>query len=186
MDVSTLVLTAAAVVSAVAAVVAAYFVNRSLRQQARNFESQSAAYKLSLSADTALKFDTAFNATTFKTTRSRAAKALLTHINEAEAEDAADIFDFFDTVGLFVRLGAMTDEVAHSLFFNWINLYWRAGKQYIGSEQAETSTVWEDFKSVYDRVCVIERQRDENSADLTMAESRLRKLLQDEVDLLGE
>ncbi len=180
MPVSEWIPASAAVVAALAAVVSAYFVGKSIQQQTRNFEKQSAAYGLSLSADTALKFDTTFNAPTFKKVRSRAAKALLTHTNEAEAED---VFDFFDTLGLFVRLGALNNEVVHSLFFHWINLYWKAGKGYVGSKQMESSTVWKDFKNLYDRVQVIERQRNPDSEDLTMPDGRLRQQLQEEIDL---
>jgi hypothetical protein len=112
------------VVLAVTAVISACVVWEGIKEQNVNFEKQSAAYQLALSADTALKFDARFNEPGFKRLRSIAAKALLTHTSEEEAED---VFDFFDTVGLFVRLGALSGEVAHSLFFHRINLYWKAG-----------------------------------------------------------
>ncbi len=140
-------------------------------------KKQLVAYRLSLSADTALKFDAAFNSPAFERARSNAAKALLAHSNESEAEN---VFDFFDTVGLFVKLGAMKDEVAYSLFFHWINLYWRAGKGYIGSKQMDTSSVWRDFGDLYTCVEAIERRRNPDSKDLTMPENHLRQQLEEE------
>src|SRR5439155_3815244 len=111
-------MTLATWVLALASLVSLYVVYKGTREQAKNFEKQLAAYRLSLSADTALKFDAAFNTPAFKKIRSSAAKALLSHTDETEAED---VFDFFETVGLFVRLGALGEEVAYSLFFHWIN-----------------------------------------------------------------
>src|SRR5947209_12213191 len=104
---------------AAAVFLSTYFAWRGIDEQNNNLAKQSAAYQLALSADTALKFDARFNEPSFKRLRSNAAKALLSHTSK---EDAEDVFDFFDTMGLFVRLGAMSDEVAHSLFFHWTNL----------------------------------------------------------------
>lgn len=138
------------------------------------------AYKLALSVDVVLKFDARFSEPNFKVTRSKAAKALLSKIDEDEAED---VFDFFDTLGLFVKLGALTDELAYSVFFHWINLYWMAGKRHIGSKQSETRPVWKNFRKISERVREIERQRDPESEDLKMPETRLHEHLQQEIDL---
>jgi len=129
----------------------------------------------------ALRLDAEFNKTEFKRTRSLAAKALSYHENENEAED---IFDFFDSVGLFVKLGALGDEIAHSYFFHWINLYWHAGKQHIGFKQKEASELWKDFESLYRKLCAIEKRKNQDSEDLKMPAERLRDQLQDEIDLL--
>ncbi len=127
-----------------------------------------------------LKFDARFNEPNFRATRSNAAKALLSRTYEEEAED---VFDFFDTVGLSVKLDALSDELAYSVFFHWINLYWIAGKHYIGSKQTETGTVWSNFQKLSETVREIERQKDPESEDLKMPESRLHEQLQEEIDM---
>ena len=93
------------------------------------------------------------------------------------------MFDFFDTVGLFVRLGALGEDIAYSMFFHWINLYWRAGKRYIGGKQKEVSQVWKDFEWLFERVSEVERKRHPDSEDLTMPAERLKSQLQEEYDL---
>jgi hypothetical protein len=174
------VMAAATVAAALAAIVSARYARRAISDQQKNFDRQLAEYKLTLSSETVLKFQTAFDDAAFKKVRAAAAQALLNKRNERNAED---VFDFFDTVGLFVRMGALNGEIAHSVFFHWINLYWRAGRNYIGSKQADTAAVWKDFESLYSRMCDVEKRKDPNSEDLKMPDSRLREQLKEEFDL---
>ena len=109
-----------------------------------------------------------------------AATALLNNQDEGQAED---VFDFFETVGLFVRLGALTEDIAYSVFFHWVNLYWKAGKHHIGAKQQEAASLWGDFERLYKTMCDIERRAHEESDDLKMPDSRLRRQLQEEADL---
>ncbi len=177
---ATWVIAIASITAALAACISACVVARGMKRQNENLEKQSDAYRLALSVDATLKLDARFNEPNFKVTRSKAAKALLSKKSQDEAED---VFDFFDTVGLFVKLGAMSDELAYSVFFHWVNLYWEAGKQHIGSKQTETHTVWNNFHRLCERVRAIEKQRDPESEDLRMPESRLRKQLEEELNL---
>jgi hypothetical protein len=82
--------------------------------------------RLSLAADLAMKLEDRFDAKGFKEVRSSAANALLSKQNW---ENAEDIFDFFETLGLLVRTKAVTKELAYNSFFHWVNLYWNAGKE---------------------------------------------------------
>jgi hypothetical protein len=177
---ATWIIAAASIAAALAACLSARTVSREMRRQNESLEKQLNAYKLALSVDIMQKFDAHFNEPSFRGTRSNAAKALLSRTYEEEAED---IFDFFDTVGLFVKFEALSDELAYSVFFHWINLYWTAGKHHIGSKQTETSTVWNNFRTLSERVRGIERQKDPESEDLKMPEGRLRAQLQEEIDL---
>ncbi|MGA7217889.1 MAG: hypothetical protein WBX38_06220 [Candidatus Sulfotelmatobacter sp.] len=174
------VMAATAIAAALAAIASARYARKAIGGQQKNFDNQIAEYRLTLSAETALKFQTAFDDKTFKKARVKAAQALPNKQGESEAED---VFDFFDTVGLFVRLGALNAEIAHSVFFHWINLYWRAGKHHIGSKQADTAAVWKDFEFLYNRMCEFEKRKDPNAEDLKMPDSRLRQQLKEEFDL---
>jgi hypothetical protein len=167
----------ATIVTAVGAIASALYARRAISEQQRNFDKQLEEYKLALSAETVLKFQTAFDDSEFKKTRSRAAEALLNKHNEAEAED---VFDFFETVGLFVKMGALSEDVAYSVFFHWINLYWRAGKHYIGSRRADAAALWWSFEMLYNRVSAIEARSHTDSEDLKMPDSRLREQLEQE------
>ncbi len=143
--------------------------------------SQKNDYKLALAADLAMKFDDRFNGTGFLHTRSVAATSLLP---SNTGEDAEDVFDFLDTVGLFTRLGALDVQIAHSLFFHWINLYWSAGKHYIGSVQKDSAQRWNDFEWLYKQVIAVEKTKDPGSEDLKMTQELLQKQLRDEANLV--
>lgn len=177
------VMALATIATAIAGIVSAYYARRAIRDQQKNFDKQLAEYRLTLSAESVLRFQAAFDDLAFKKIRFKAAQALLNQRGESEAED---VFDFFDTIGLFVRLGALNGEIAHSVFFHWINLYWRAGKRYIGSKQADTAAVWKDFEFLYNRMCDIEKRADPDSEDLKMPDSRLRQQLTEEFDLASQ
>ena len=177
---ATWVIAVASIAAALAACCSAYVTAGEMKRQNETLKEQMNAYRLALSVDVVLKFDVQFNEPNFKAVRSRAAKALLSKSNEGDADD---VFDFFDTIGLFVKLGALSNELAYSVFFHWINLYWEAGKKYIAAKQTETSTVWRNLRMICEGVREIEKERDPNSEDLKMPESRLREQLKEEIDL---
>lgn len=178
---ATWIIALAGVLAALAAIASAIYVRQGIKEQTRNFERQTNAYQLSLSVELALRLDQQFNQIEFRKTRSLAARALLSGENEQLAEE---VFDFFDSIGLLVKLGALHDDIAHSYFFHWINLYWHAGKHLVGSKQKETSEVWKNFETLYRRVYTIEKRRNPDSADLKALPQRIREQLQDEADLL--
>jgi hypothetical protein len=156
----------AAVVAALAAVIAIWLQNKS--------------FKANLTADLAMKLDDRFTLPEFMEIRSRAARALQYHINE---EDAEDVFDFFETVGLFTRRKALDAEIVHSFFFHWINLYWTAGKDHISKKQRQTHLAWRDFGDLYLKVLKIEKKEDPSSEDLALTAEKLARYLEDEIAL---
>jgi spore maturation protein CgeB len=167
----------ATIAAALAAIASAFYARKAISNQQENFGRQLEEYRLALAAETALKLEAKFNDPLFKDVRSRAAKALYERQNEVDAED---VFDFFNTVGKFVQLGALDENIAYSLFFHWINLYWRAGKHHIGAQQTDTSAVWRAFEFLYNRMCEIEKGSHSDSEDLRMPEARLRQQLEEE------
>jgi hypothetical protein len=176
---ATWIIAIASIITALAGIASALYVRWGIKEQTASFEKQSTTYRLSLSLDLALRLDDRFNRPEFKEARSRAAAALLARQNESEAEE---VFDFFDSIGLVVRLGAFREEIAHSFFFHWINLYWNAGKHFIGTKQKETSEVWKDFESLYHKVRAIEKQKNPDSEDLKLLPDRLNDQLQEEME----
>jgi len=143
--------------------------------------AQTKSFKLTIGADLAMKLDERFNESSFLEARAHAAQALKSRESIKEAED---VFDFFDTIGLFVRLKALDPEIAHSLFFHWINLYWTTGKEYVADKQRTATLRWSDFGRLYDATRRIEEKRDPSSEDLNLKPERIAEYLDDEIALI--
>ena len=145
------------------------------------FKKSNESFRLSLSADLVTKLDDKFNGPDLKSIRKTAARALLSNTNLGEAED---VLDFFETVGLLMRLEALNPEMVHNTFFHWANLYWIATKDYIIARRKSTSiSLWVYFKSLHTEVCRIEKLKDRTSKDLQLDRDSLRQYLQEEVEL---
>src|ERR1700682_4053168 len=166
--------------AALAAAWAAWVSQKGIRAASRIADQSREDFRLSLAAELSMKLDDRFNSEEFKETRSQAAEALL---QNQESADAEDVFDFFETVGLLVRTGAVTKELAYNFFFHWINLYWVAGQRYIQAKDKTAKSLWEDFDYLYVLVREVEKTKDPNSEDLKLAEQpqRLEKYLRVEV-----
>lgn len=142
---------------------------------------QTAGFKLNLAADLSMKLVDQFDREEFKSIRSKAARALKDHVAEEEAED---VFDFFETVGLFTRRKALDVEVVHSLFFHWINVYWTAGMPYISRRQRKSKFLWKDFGYLYQQVLAVEIKGDPCSEDVSLSPEDLEHHLNDEIALM--
>lgn len=138
---------------------------------------QTTIFALSLSADLSLKLADRFNGKTMLEVRNLAAHALLSKSNLAHADE---VFDFFEAVGLYVRKDALDVEFAHSMFFHWINLYWRAGKEYILESRKRTSNLYEDFEGLYKKVLEIEKKQDSESRDINPTDDDIKSFLKQE------
>src|SRR5208337_3355624 len=95
----------ATVLAALAAAAAVWVSWRGIKAQNAQAKASREDFKLSLSADLSMKLEDRFNEPEHRKIRSAAARALLTNKNLIDAED---VFDFFETVGLMVRTGALT------------------------------------------------------------------------------
>ena len=142
---------------------------------------QTKSFKLTIGADLAMKLDERFNEPSFCVERAHAAQALKSNESVKEAEN---VFDFFDTIGLFVRLKALDPEIAHSLFFHWINLYWTTGKEYIAAKQRTANLRWNDFGQLFEITRRVEKNRDPCSEDLDLKPERIAEYLDDEIALI--
>ena len=169
--------TALAALAAAAAVCVSW---RGIAKQNAQAKASREDFKLSLAADLSMKLDDRFNQEDFRQTRSHAAQALL---SGQRLVDAEDVFDFFETVGLLVRTGAFTKELAYNFFFHWINLYWVAGQGHIQEKRKVATSLWKNFEDLYNIVQQSERMQDADSDDLKLAEQpqRLQTLLEEEI-----
>ena len=157
----------AAMIAEVAAVVAIWLQNKS--------------FKANLTADLAMKLDDRFGSPEYSEIRTKAARALQNHVDE---EDAEDVFDFFELVGLFTRRKALDAEIVHSLFFHWINVYWTAGRDHIARKQRGAKLCWKDFGYLYLKVLEIEMKEDPSSRDISLSAEDLKRYLNDEIALM--
>jgi len=170
----------ATVVTAVAAIGSTWAAIIAVKKQNENFEQSSRHFRLSLSAELALKLDDRFNSDQFRKCRCLAAKSLL---RQNEMVDSEDVLDFLETIGLFMRSGALNEEVAYSTFFHWINLYWNAAEKHIQMKRADNSAAWQDLEYAYKNLVALEREKDKASADLALSPDRMRRYLGDEAAL---
>ncbi len=146
------------------------------------FWKQGKNYKESLALDLAMKLDDRFIGEEFQKLRSAAARALLDQKNRDGLADAEDVFDFFETIGLFVKRKSLDAELVYSFFFHWVNLYWNAGNEYIKQRQEHSVTLWLDFEKLYKKLIAIEQQRDKHSKDIHPSREQIEKQLREEIE----
>lgn len=144
----------------------------------RGIKSQAQSFANSVSADIALKLVHDFDSEDSKKRRSRVADALLKSINLAEVDD---LFDTFESIGLFVRMGLLNTDIAHSFFFHWVNLYWVAGKHVVDEKRKATASLWCDFELLYKLLLKIEMVRDPRSRLINPSDDLIREYLEEEL-----
>lgn len=174
----------AGIATAVAAFGAVCVAYRAFKSQEGSFRKSSEAFRLSISADLITRLEEKFDGEVMRRSRFSAASSLL---NSADVADAEDVYDFFETVGLHCRLGALDEEMVHSTFFHWVNTYWTAGHDYIVKTRTErTSQLWADFEAVYKRCRAIEKRKDPSSRDLDPSAEDIAQYLRQELQACKE
>ena len=161
----------ATIVIAVGTLASVYVAYRGIKSQTRSFAN-------SVSADLALKLLHDFNSEVSRKRRSRVADALLKKIDLVEVDE---LFDMFESVGLFVRKGMLDTEIAHSFFFHWVNLYWVAGKHIIEEKRKGAADLWSDFEFLYKALLKIEMARDARSRFINPSDDLIRACLEEEL-----
>ncbi len=76
--------------------------------------------------------------------RTKAARNLL----RGESLEAEPILDFFETVGLLLRRGALDTEMVAHTFSYWIENYHAALKSHISVRQERDPLVWQDLNDL--------------------------------------
>jgi cbb3-type cytochrome oxidase subunit 3 len=145
----------------------------------RGIKSQAQSFANSVSADLALKLLHDFDSEENRKRRSRVADSLLKKIKLAEVDD---LFDLFESIGLFVRRGLLDPDVAHSFFFHWVNLYWVAGKHIVEEKRKASADLWCDFELLYKSLLTIEMARDARSRYINPSDDLIRECLEEELE----
>jgi hypothetical protein len=78
---------------------------------------------------------------------------------EGHPLEAEPILDFFETMALLLRRGALDAEMVWHTFFYWIDNYYSALQPYIADRQKTDPLVWQDFIHLVQVVRDIQTQR---------------------------
>ena len=139
------------------------------------FQIQRSAF--SMSVDLTLKLDDKFNSDSFRKQRAKSAKS----ISKSKFKEAEDVFDFFETIGLLVRRGALDKEVAWHSFFHWIHGYWTSSSAYIIEERRKNSSVYKDFALLHEMMCDFEKENNHlTDSEITLSPEDVKEFLDDE------
>ena len=140
------------------------------------FQIQRSAF--SMSVDLTLKLDDRFNSDSFRKLRIISAKGIL----RKEFHEAEEVFDFFETLGLLIRRGALDKEMVWSTFFYWIHRYWLASSDYILNAQKDDPSLWSDFKLLHEEVVQVEKKKRKiTDSDLFVTGEKIREFLKEEL-----
>jgi hypothetical protein len=117
--------------------------------------------RFSMNLDLVLKLDDRFNSAEFKRLRATIAESILEHGKEQIIDDIEDVFDFFETVGYFVKHNALNKKIVWHTFYVWIHGYWSEGKEdiHLMRQEKKDDTLYEDFQWLHNKLLKIERAR---------------------------
>jgi hypothetical protein len=115
--------------------------------------------RFSMNLDLVLKMDDKFNSSTFKELRTKVSNAVLNPEAVNKFIDAEEVFDFFETLGYFVKHKALDKKIVWHTFYIWVHAYWSLGKDHILLMQKEYNddTLWEDFNWLHNALLKVER-----------------------------
>src|SRR5438067_815118 len=150
---------------------------KQLKLSQETFAKQNESHKLTVAAEWLFKLDEHFDSGPFRSKRRMSAIALKGKKYEPVLED---IWDFFDTMGLLLRKGALDEEMIWSRFFYWINGYWKTSKDLLEERRGSETQIWGDFEYVYKAVIAWEEKQKPNSLDLAFNEKLIQEFLDDE------
>jgi hypothetical protein len=162
MDISTVVMAAAAVATAA-------IVFRQLR-----------LIRLTLGVGSMLRLDEAWES--LSSTRRYAAKQLL---DRAPGSDVDKILDFFDTIALLTRRKVLDEELAWPTFYWPAANYWSASQDYVRTVQrAEGGATWQDLQRLIPRLQATEaRKSTRPQAEISPSEEQTKTFLNEEANI---
>ncbi len=73
-------------------------------------------------------------------------------MQSGEFLEAEPILDFFETMALLVRRGALDTEMVKHTFFYWIDRYYSATIEQIELRQATDPLIWRDLTTFVERL----------------------------------
>ena len=140
-------------------------------------QSQLSNSRFALSVDTLLKMEERFNSPDMVKKRKKAAKALL---GKTHHEDADDVLDFLETIGIMVHRGALDEEMVWNTFFYWVDGYWEAAQSHIQEEQKKNPEVWRELEYLEKRCLTFEDAKMKGRAAIPVPKQ---EFLKDEAEL---
>jgi hypothetical protein len=93
------------------------------------------------SVDLLFRLEGDFFGTAKRLQRVKASKDLL----EGRSLEAEPILDFFETMALLLRRGALDQELVKHTFFYWVDHYYEASKNIIAERQRKNPLIWKDL-----------------------------------------
>jgi len=93
--------------------------------------SESKRSRFSLGIDLLLKLEERFEGQEMLRIRRKAARSLL----KKSGDGIDDVLNFFKTIGLLVRKGALDGKMVWHSFSYWIHRYWLTTNEYIKEER---------------------------------------------------
>jgi hypothetical protein len=138
--------------------------------------------QFSMNLDLILKLDDKFNSSDFKKIRSKASSAILSEETDNKFIHAEDVFDFFETLGYFVKHKALDKKIVWHTFYGLAHSYWSVGKDYIFSVRKEKAddTLWEDFQWLHNELLKIERTNTNKLEPEILSQEEIVKFLKNE------
>lgn len=114
--------------------------------------------RLTGSADLLLRLEDRFDEEEFMACRVAAAAALknTTASNQVEIED---VFDFFETVGILVRKGALNDELVWNSFYYWLHGYFRYGEKFLKEERSKYPARYDEVIWLHKKLLKVEKSK---------------------------
>ncbi|ADV82005.1 DUF4760 domain-containing protein [Terriglobus saanensis] len=107
--------------------------------------------------------------------RSKAATALAS----GDMFEAEPILDFFETMALLLRRGALDEEMVWHTFFYWVNGYYEACKSDIQLRQQTDPLLWKDLLPMVERLRI--RQKNATSSPRIVLDStQIQEFLREE------
>ncbi|MBW8878740.1 MAG: hypothetical protein JF614_27595 [Acidobacteria bacterium] len=137
---------------------------------------ESRRWRFSLGIDTLMKLRTQFHSEDMHKARSAAAKS----IGAKTYSDTAEVLNFFETVGLLTRLGALDEHMVWHAFFYWIDGYCQAAKDDIEECRRDDPTSWADLMFIHRQVTRIEDRERRRAGAPAKRTPNLERFLDDE------
>ncbi|MCX5677541.1 MAG: hypothetical protein NTY76_00310 [Candidatus Omnitrophica bacterium] len=133
-----------------------------------------------LGVDLIMKLDDRFNSEKMRKARCAAATSLL----NGNISDATEVLDFFETIGYFIRRGALDKKTVWQIFFYWANNYWHSAKEYIEQERRGDPTVWANIPYLHSVLMLIEkRERRCGDSAILLTKEKINNFLNEETRL---
>lgn len=139
--------------------------------------------RFSMNLELVLKREDKFDSPEFRKIRSSASNSILNGTTIEKFKEAEDVFDFFETIGYFVKHKALDREIVWHTFYHWVHLYWSAGKEYIliFRQKYDDPTYWEDFECLHNTLLKIQESKTRNQEPEILSQEKIIEFLNDEL-----